>query len=161
MQIFIEISYQSVDKFVCESLNCWALGNLDEARRCLMAAQDINKRAVQHCSQLTSHQERTRLLQCEVDRRETLSNLESYLHASAVTIPASTPIPSSFVATDLGTERAEAFEKAIVVKTLTEQIEEQKKKHMGLLPEHLLAHAMEERLWEEHMWTFQQDLKFA
>jgi hypothetical protein len=37
----------------------------------------------------------------------------------------------------------------------------QKQQHLGLLPERLLAHEMDERLREEHLRTFKQDLKLS
>ena len=46
-------------------------------------------------------------------------------------------------------------------KTVDEQIEEQKRQHLGFLPDRLLAHEMEEALLVEELRTFRQILKFA
>jgi len=41
------------------------------------------------------------------------------------------------------------------------RIQDQKRQHMGYLPERLLAHIMEESSREQHITTFHQDLKFS
>ena len=46
-------------------------------------------------------------------------------------------------------------------RSIAEQVAAQKQQHLGLLPERLLAHEMDERIFEEHLRTFQQDLKLA
>ena len=46
-------------------------------------------------------------------------------------------------------------------RSIAEQVAVQKRQHLGLLPERLLAHEMDERVFEEHLRTFRQDLKLA
>jgi hypothetical protein len=46
-------------------------------------------------------------------------------------------------------------------RSIAEEVAAQKQQHLGLLPERLLAHEMDERLREEHLRTFKQDLKLS
>jgi hypothetical protein len=46
-------------------------------------------------------------------------------------------------------------------RSIAEEVVAQKQQHLGLLPERLLAHEMDEQWREEHLRTFKQDLKLA
>ena len=110
------------------------MGKLELSRRCLGSAQDTRRRALEYCVQVVNEQARSALMGQDEERQDALHNLELYL-AQACTASSSVTSTSESILFPSSEADYGEIGAGLHRNTLAEQVEAQKRQHLGLRPD--------------------------
>ena len=139
LRALVEISFASVSKFIVQAMEGWTMGKLELSRRCLGSAQDTRRRALEYCVQVVNERARSALMGQDEERQDALHNLELYLAQACRASSSVTSTSESILFPSCEAEYGE-IGAGLHRNTLAEQVETQKRQHLGFRPDRHVLH---------------------